>query len=1486
MKKWFILLFISLSTVAFSQTAALTDYCKQGATQAVTSGLQSTNYLQGIVPYCTVTVYLTGTTTLATIYSNPANTPLSNPFTAPASGLWLFYAAINQGYDITLSGGIPPAPTNPGWPVTLTGLFPGTNITVNGLPASAPLIGTTSGGAGQPVYLGANCSISGSPLTLNCAGATPAGVATQLQNNNGAGGLGAPNIYGAGNSLYIGSSSNPCTSGICFNITNVEAMAASWTLDDASSYYMKNSLGIPVFSVLDYGAVPDAITDITASMTASSSTVTITDSQFTSSAIGKVISVQGAGAGNTQLVTTITGFTDANHVTVATAASSNTPTGVPDPSNGLSLTNAGSYGYEDGSYATTTSGSGSGLRVSIYTNTGLATVTNITGGTVSGSGTCTVTGFNNGLNGATVTATYTSGSYTSAVITYPGFGANNGFTSFTGTLTGSGTGGQATCTGTATVTGTAGTVFAGTPMVPLGTGYAVGDLVYPTVPTGDGSAYFTVTQVDGAGAVWGTDNYPAWSAANTALQTAGGGRILIPYSGTGRYLVNTALGTNTITLGNHEIIDQDTSSAVYWVGAKSASSTFSFFYFVPSGGSDIHFWHNTCFGEWIVPEAESGSATGPGLNNSACINFAGSSYYNVTIDGGTFGDSFGHAISGSGNGSPLAPVKVHDVAFINTTNTAINLNTAYGEFYHNYTSFSEGMEIGADNCRIEYNTFYSPAGQYALSVGGVTGFAPTHGCHVAGNKIINPNVVGGMSLADGSGNSLVEHNAISGVTGDEIGIVSEYSGHANSSAAIIDDNFISGSGVSTTGVFLGPFFAGLLRNNRTVGMRNALQVSGLGTTVDASNNNWGVGSGGSTSFTCEHNAICRSQDYYPNALEATATGGTFTPDSVFSTPNSVTYNGPINLTNCLELSGSCGTSGQVPGSNGSGAAPTWITPTVNTAFTTAVSAPTFNSTQGSASSTSSPFASSNSTYANFNLIGKAGGNSGIYFGTVNAFATGPNLSGSWIGAEYNSNYSSNLAMFVGEVGNITAANYQSVRALTLASETSNTQVFASLNGGMFIGPTASSTDPGVNNLETYGNIYDLGAETSSGSNCLQINAVGFISNTGVPCGSGSGTITGVVAGTGLSGGGSSGSVTLTCSTATTSALGCVKPDGTSITASSGTLTAVGAVPNLTAAPMSDIICAHGSDTTIAQDTITGATNAAPVVFTVSTNPVTLGYYVGQTFQTQGNSPSAYNGTWTIGSYNSTTITATNSSAPGSAFSSGGTASMVCKNTTDALTGSRATFASTITLPAVTTTTEFNVHLGLAFVTSTTAPTLNFPAVNYNGTGILTAYGSATPTANTTWYQQNLTFNLDVPQSGWIAAAWANPAIYNTTRGPYSIVTSSPEAISFPNIYYAATGLGGTLVLTYSSGSSACTNGTQNVTTFNGGGTGGTGTITVSGGVPTGTITFTNTGYGYTSIPTTATVATCTGTATFTNSGALGGAQGNAYRLLFVGAKQF
>jgi hypothetical protein len=114
-------IFLSLPLDVRAQVGAVTGFCEQGAVSSATSGLPSTNKLQGVIPQCLVTVYLTGTLNKATIYSNSSEGTLTNPFQATINGQWLFYAAFGAGYDVVMSGGYPP--NQYVTPVTLTDIF-------------------------------------------------------------------------------------------------------------------------------------------------------------------------------------------------------------------------------------------------------------------------------------------------------------------------------------------------------------------------------------------------------------------------------------------------------------------------------------------------------------------------------------------------------------------------------------------------------------------------------------------------------------------------------------------------------------------------------------------------------------------------------------------------------------------------------------------------------------------------------------------------------------------------------------------------------------------------------------------------------------------------------------------------------------------------------------------------------------------------------------------------------------------------------------------------------------------------------------------------------------------------------------------------------------------------------------------------------------------------------------------------------------------
>src|SRR5215475_13780697 len=96
---------------AYAQPLSYNGVCESGNVSVNITGTQGSRNqkFQQSFPSCTVTVYQTGTLTLATIYSDASGTSLSNPFTAQSSGRFQFF--LDPGtYDIKLSDGGIPAP--------------------------------------------------------------------------------------------------------------------------------------------------------------------------------------------------------------------------------------------------------------------------------------------------------------------------------------------------------------------------------------------------------------------------------------------------------------------------------------------------------------------------------------------------------------------------------------------------------------------------------------------------------------------------------------------------------------------------------------------------------------------------------------------------------------------------------------------------------------------------------------------------------------------------------------------------------------------------------------------------------------------------------------------------------------------------------------------------------------------------------------------------------------------------------------------------------------------------------------------------------------------------------------------------------------------------------------------------------------------------------------------------------------------------------
>ena len=122
------------------------DFAEAGNVAVLTAGIGSTNLVQGNFPLATVTVYYTGTTILAPLFSDTRNppTPLANPFTADSNGHWFFYAA-NGRFDVALS-----SPTMASWTIGDLSLVDNpAPIAIKGSVPSSPSLPATGNNPGD-----------------------------------------------------------------------------------------------------------------------------------------------------------------------------------------------------------------------------------------------------------------------------------------------------------------------------------------------------------------------------------------------------------------------------------------------------------------------------------------------------------------------------------------------------------------------------------------------------------------------------------------------------------------------------------------------------------------------------------------------------------------------------------------------------------------------------------------------------------------------------------------------------------------------------------------------------------------------------------------------------------------------------------------------------------------------------------------------------------------------------------------------------------------------------------------------------------------------------------------------------------------------------------------------------------------------------------------------------------------------------------------
>lgn len=99
----FLGLLLSLGTGSAEARGKLQGWAEQGGQRISTAGFSSSHTAQRSYPGCTVTIYVSGTSTLATLYSDAAGTPKANPFTSGSDASWEAY--VDDGdFDVRFSG--------------------------------------------------------------------------------------------------------------------------------------------------------------------------------------------------------------------------------------------------------------------------------------------------------------------------------------------------------------------------------------------------------------------------------------------------------------------------------------------------------------------------------------------------------------------------------------------------------------------------------------------------------------------------------------------------------------------------------------------------------------------------------------------------------------------------------------------------------------------------------------------------------------------------------------------------------------------------------------------------------------------------------------------------------------------------------------------------------------------------------------------------------------------------------------------------------------------------------------------------------------------------------------------------------------------------------------------------------------------------------------------------------------------------------------
>jgi hypothetical protein len=214
-------LLAGLATAVSAQTR-IQGYASNGSFAVASLGFNSSSSLANVYPNATITIFATGTTNLATIYTDSTGTTQkSNPFTADSTGYWFAYA-LNGEYDCVVSGAGVTVPFTVAADVKIANAT-AAGITGTGAAGTVPLW-TSSANQGNSTL-----SQSGAVTTFASVSGTSAKITLTAGGNSNTVSLQAPSAPVASVSWILPAADGSANQVVCTNGAGVLSFCAPGT---------------------------------------------------------------------------------------------------------------------------------------------------------------------------------------------------------------------------------------------------------------------------------------------------------------------------------------------------------------------------------------------------------------------------------------------------------------------------------------------------------------------------------------------------------------------------------------------------------------------------------------------------------------------------------------------------------------------------------------------------------------------------------------------------------------------------------------------------------------------------------------------------------------------------------------------------------------------------------------------------------------------------------------------------------------------------------------------------------------------------------------------------------------------------------------------------------------------------------------------------------------------------------------------------------